>query len=217
MENPAESLLSTLPPRQRLALAYATARSRPAILALMAFDSRMAAIVRQSREPILAQIRLAWWRDRLIAEPEHWSQAEPLLSCLGDWSGGMQVLINLIDAWEAMSGEAALPAAVFSALARARAESFAALSVGPAHVAMRLAHNWALVDIARHLAHPGERQIVIDLARARDWHPAKLECGLRPLAIMHALAARDLRDGVPVGRSPARDLVIAMRIGWWGR
>jgi hypothetical protein len=36
-----------------------------ATLALLALDARLAAILRGRREPIAAQLRLAWWREML--------------------------------------------------------------------------------------------------------------------------------------------------------
>ena len=59
MNELALSLLETLPLRQRLALAYGTGEGRLALLGLLALDQRLAGIVRNSREPSLAQLRLA--------------------------------------------------------------------------------------------------------------------------------------------------------------
>jgi len=57
-----EELLDSLGPLNRLALAYAPQSTRLPLLALLALDMRLAGIVRNSREPMLAQLRLAWWR-----------------------------------------------------------------------------------------------------------------------------------------------------------
>ena len=55
-------LLDTLAPMHRLALAYAPAEARPAWAGLLALDARLAGVVRAAREPVLGQLRLAWWR-----------------------------------------------------------------------------------------------------------------------------------------------------------
>ncbi len=60
-----DDLAETLPTMHRLALAYAPGRTRLAWLALLALDSRLAGVLRSASEPMLAQIRLAWWRDML--------------------------------------------------------------------------------------------------------------------------------------------------------
>ena len=41
-----DDLTADLPPPQRLALSYASARARPATLALLALDARLAAVLR---------------------------------------------------------------------------------------------------------------------------------------------------------------------------
>ena len=95
------ALLADLPPVQRLALAYASSRSRPAILSLLALDARLAAILRGRREPIAAQMRLAWWRDMLARPKSEWPAGEPVLEALCAWNdpGG---LAALAEGWEAL-------------------------------------------------------------------------------------------------------------------
>jgi phytoene synthase len=75
-------LAAELPPPQRLALNYASARARPAFLALLALDTRFAAVLRQRREPIAAQLRLAWWRKTLAEPAAGWPRGEPVLDAL---------------------------------------------------------------------------------------------------------------------------------------
>jgi len=216
MDHVGESLLSTLPPRQRLALAYAPRDSRAAMLALLAFDARMADLTRQSREPLLARIRLAWWRERLSSDPGDWPRGEPLLAFLGRWTGGTQALTGLVDGWEGLTGDAPLPVSAFAALARSRADAFAALSVRAVADTARLATNWALADLALHLSDTVERESALDLAHTQDWTPARLDRGLRPLVVLHALASRDLRLGGHPGRITPFGLLTAMRAGWTG-
>jgi len=64
------SLADSVPLRDRerwLALLWAPAEARPALLALAAYDLEQGRLVAAAREPMLAQIRLAWWRDQLLA------------------------------------------------------------------------------------------------------------------------------------------------------
>jgi 15-cis-phytoene synthase len=204
------SLIDTLPVTQRFALAYAPASSRQALLALFALDARLAGIVRNSHEPMLAQLRLAWWREQLALDPAARPLGDPLLAILGDAPG----LAGLVDGWEGMTG----PVPLFEALADARGQAFAALAESPAEKAnaVRLGCNWALFDLATHLSNPQERDTVLALAKAADWRPAPLPRNLRPLAVLFGLAARAIRSDT-LSANSITDLLTAMRIGWFGR
>ena len=118
-----QSLLALLPPVQRLALAYAPTRARPAWLALLALDTRLAQQVRSAREPMLTQIRLAWWHDRLREPVSAWPQGEPLLVALADWRGQHGSLAQLVDGWEMLLGEAPLTDAALEGFVAGRALS----------------------------------------------------------------------------------------------
>lgn len=48
-----------------LSVLWAPAAARPALFALHAFDLEQMRIVGDAREPMLAEIRLAWWREQL--------------------------------------------------------------------------------------------------------------------------------------------------------
>ena len=117
------ALLADLPPVQRLALAYASSRSRPAILSLLALDARLAAILRGRREPIAAQMRLAWWRDMLARPKSEWPAGEPVLEALCAWNdpGG---LAALAEGWEALLAEDLIPATI-AEFVDGRAQAFA--------------------------------------------------------------------------------------------
>ena len=82
-----EDAVSSLPLPQRLALSYAPRASRNAFAGLLALDTRFAGIVRHAREPMLAQMRLAWWRDVLAKPAAEWPTGEPLLALLAEWQG----------------------------------------------------------------------------------------------------------------------------------
>lgn len=211
-------LSEQLPVRQRLALVYAPLQSRANIGALLVLDSRLAAIVRSAREPMLAQLRLAWWREQIASNPANRPQGEPLLAALSAWERRVDVLVTLVDAWEAMTGEAPLAPLVFERLAEARAGAFAALPP-PSDQAetARAARNWASVDIAGKLSRADERSAAWALAKAHDWRPPRLPRSLRPLAVLHGLAARDLRRRGNADTLSPRDLIAAMRLGLLGR
>jgi phytoene synthase len=211
--SPFEILLDAQPLVRRLALSYAPRETREPMLALLALDLRLAGIVRSSHEPMLAQLRLAWWREQLASDGAAWPAGEPLLVALRSWGGEHRALLPLADGWEGMTGPAPLPAAAFARLADARAAAFAALG---GEAALRPARNWALADIAAHLGNAEERATVLALTQAQDWRTPRLPRRLRPLAVLHALAARGLRRGLDSDRMTPGDLAAAMRVGLLG-
>lgn len=208
-----DPLIESLPPVQRLALAYAPASARLPWLALLALDSKLAGIVRAAREPMLAQIRLAWWRERLEAPAEGWPKGQPVLRALASWEGRHGALVGLVDGWEALLGETA-DGSVCDALANARGNAVAALArvlgeEGPE--AARMGGCWAAADIAAHLSRPAMRETALVRAAARDWRPARLPRSMRPLVVLHGLAARQ-RHGAP----GVRTLLVGIRLGILG-
>lgn len=65
-----------------LACLYAPAGARPGLIALMALDCELAQLVVTTTEPMLGEIRLAWWRERLEGLDRGEVPAQPLLAAL---------------------------------------------------------------------------------------------------------------------------------------
>src|SRR5690606_3777043 len=147
-------LLGELPASQRLALAYAPARARPATLALLALDARLAGILRGRREPLAAQLRLAWWRETLARPPEEWPHGEPSLD---GRRGGRDPsgLAALPGGWEALLGED-LPPRAIAEFVGGRAKAFACLArelgVATPDDAGEAARLWAVADLAANIS-----------------------------------------------------------------
>lgn len=202
----------TLMPEQRLALAYAPGQSRDALLAILGLDLRLAQVVTGAREPILAQIRLAWWRDRLTegAPPV---AGEPLLALLDEAGADRTALRALVDAWEGLLDDGAVDAVARLAAARALALCSAlpgAYTDTPVRDSIR---EWALHDLSRLPGEAGE--IAARLAAAEAWRPARLPRALRPLAVLHALARCSRRTGDD--RPGPASIAVALRVGLFGR
>jgi phytoene synthase len=72
-----------LSPEARLAALWAPAPVREAFAAILALDAELLRVVTTLSEPLLAEIRLAWWRERLTdlsnGQP---APAQPLLQAL---------------------------------------------------------------------------------------------------------------------------------------
>lgn len=213
-------LLDELPAERRLALAYAPAAFRTDNLAVFLLDLRLSRLVAQRREPLLTQVRLAWWRDRLSEEPSGFHQDEPLLSLLEDWGPLRTRLTVLVDGWEALLIDPPITDPAIDLFAQGRGQAFAALAErcgAPdfAREAHRAASNWALADLAANSSDPVEADHVHSIAAAADWQRPRLPRALRPLAVLHGLASRRRnKDGET--RTVA-DFFVAMRLGIFGR
>jgi phytoene synthase len=139
---------SQLPPPANLAVAYTPVAFRPAFALLLQLDMRFADIVRKAREPMIAQIKLAWWRDAFAAEPALRPKGEPLLQSLGACGDVISpsALEDLVAAWELLLGEeewAAQDVEAHAALrGRAIFGSYAAW-IGEVCDVRSLSHQWA--------------------------------------------------------------------------
>jgi 15-cis-phytoene synthase len=100
-------IASQLPPPANLAVAYTPVAFRPSFTLLLQLDVRFADIVQKAREPMIAQIKLAWWRDAFAAEPALRPKGEPLLQALGACGDVISpsALEDLVSAWELLLGE----------------------------------------------------------------------------------------------------------------
>jgi phytoene synthase len=129
---------------------------RAAIAALWAFAERLTKLLHDAREPLIGQIKLAWWRDMaaMLAEnPAALPKGEPLLAELAASWAGQAGLDRLADAAEAML--VADDAAARDAAARAFGGALFALSGAPADGGARWGLVWgaALQDVASDARH----------------------------------------------------------------
>lgn len=203
-------MIDSLSPLARLALAYAPARAREDWLTLLVLDARLAAVVREAREPVLAQIRLAWWRERLKDSPEARPKGEPLLARIGDWPG----LDRLADGWEEMLAEQPSFPGFAEGRAGAIASLAAKLGVSDPSAGI-LARRWAFADLALHLGDGEERTLALALLAGTKPPKNRASHVLRPLAVLSSLSVRAAEQGRAVLTGPL-DLPTAIRIGLFG-
>lgn len=200
-------------------MAYAPQSARPIILGLLSLDTRLAGIVRQAREPMLGQLKLSWWRDRLSADRPIGSLGDPLLELLDLWGPHRSALAGLVDGWEHLLNDAQLDEAALSAFAETRGAACAALAErlglpDRAEEAARAGHNWALADLALGLSDPAEIELAAQIIKTRDWRAVRLPRGLRPLSVLHGLTRR--KQGTsPLIKGPI-DGLVAVRLGLLG-
>ncbi len=208
-----------LPDLHRLALSYAPASARRQTLAILLLDSRLAGVVRSAREPILAQMRLAWWRDRFSEDPMDWPEGEPLLAMLKEWTGSLKKLSAMADGWEALLAEGDLTPTSISEFAAGRGEGWAVLAneLGADQVEARKAGRaWALVDLTSHLTSEPDQAAAAELVAGHGFKQPPLPRSMRTLAVLHALAARSARRGSGM-LDGAGAVITAIRVGIIGR
>ncbi len=219
-----EAIVSSenLYPALHIALVWQPRATRPALKAVLAFDARLGRLLGQAREPMLAQVRLAWWRDRLREPLAERSMGDPVLAALGETLHGRESeLIALVDGWEELLREAPLGQTSIAAFAEGRARALgsiarvANLGDGAAESAIRAGRRWALADFTFRTSDGEEREAALSLVRAIG------PCGplpreLRGIAVLDALARRAVARREPIMSGRIAPL-IALRVGITGR
>lgn len=216
-------LIDALPLPQRLALAHAPADLRPAAVAAFALDARLAKFVAQASEPLVGQLRLAWWREQLGKPPQCRPRGDAVLDGLAaQWGGSDCDLVALVDGWERMLGDPPLPQAAIDEFVSGRATMFSGLAAlagcsQSAAAAGAKGRQWALADLLAHTTGP-ERDAILavwpNIAHGRD---TILPRRLRHLAILGSLGCRAVRRGGGSLIAGRRDMLHIMRLGMLGR
>lgn len=189
-----------LPPEAELALAWSPPPVRAAMSAALHLDRRLARIVARTTEPMLGQMRLAWWRDALGTAVGERPRGDAVLDAVGaHWAGRDAALIAMVDAWEVLVTAETLGSKEIAAFGEQRGAFFGALmpeSTGAeAKRVAAAASRWALADAATAVSDAGERARLIAAGLALSGGGRRLPKPLRGLAVLEALALRALRRG----------------------
>lgn len=198
-------------PLTRLLAAYAPRERMTSDRLLWAFDARLAQVVRTTTEPMIGQMRLAWWEDVLSDQGETKGRGEPLLAALRHAGLTAQPgLGGMLDGWEALLGDAAPDDIALRAFGVDRGGGlFQALS-GETHPPEALIHAgavWALWDLSGHVGSADEAaraigmaQTVLETRNARDWVRGWPRAW-RPMRLAFGLAAHDVKRGQAAPRN----------------
>lgn len=204
-----------LPPHLGLAVSFARASDRPFWQSLFLLDEELARAVDRVNEPIAGQIRLAWWRDRLVHTDHPERASVPILrQILHLWSGSDGALVPLVDAWERILLAAPGEAEWFDAIA-ARAEGLCAIDkriggVGRSDILRVSLELYTMADIA--LRHPERRMKPPAISNiARSYTPRRA----RPAAVLRELAVVSLATDQRFLAS-RRAILAAWRAGTFG-
>ncbi|MFN2100632.1 hypothetical protein [Altererythrobacter sp. MF3-039] len=201
-------------------MAWTPQRFRLAFATLLALDQRLARIVSQATEPMLAQIRLAWWRDELAKPLEMRLTGDAVLDAIGEsWRGEEAALSALVDAWELLLIEPPLPDHIADKFVQGRAEPFAAHAkvAAPHYVggATDAATIWAAMDAAIHASDASERSAF--RARTLKLDLPNLPKSLRGLVVLAGLSRRTALRDEPILMAGRGGAVAALRLGIFGR
>ena len=167
----------------------------------------MGDVLRTTSDPMLGQIRLAWWRERLEGLDEGTpAPAEPRLQAaqrelLPRGIRGRE-LASLETAWLRLFDDFPWDTGTAEAIWFRGRLLFALGAQLLARTGDDIEYAgglWALVDAARHCSDPKSRETLIGQARtfARGIGGARFPAAVRPLSMLAALAIRDCRKGEP--------------------
>lgn len=154
----------------------------------------------RTSEPMLGQMRLAWWRDALGRPVADRPRGDAVLDAIGvHWSGREAALVQMVDGWEVLVTAERLGDGEAAAFAAGRSAFFAALAsdASPA-VRQRCATaglRWALADAATGVSDEGERAAFVAAGLAQEDSGTRFPPDLRALAVLDGLALRALRRG----------------------
>jgi phytoene synthase len=191
-----------LDPDRRLALAYVPAAARPAVTALWRLDVAFAAILATGTQPIISQMRLAWWREALERLDSAPPPAEPVLQSLASAVlprvTGAE-LAAMEEGWLMLLSDNALTADELDLYAAKRGGllfAYTARLLGDSDFPVaRAGEAWALADLLRHSRRVDEIKTTSPAPKVKWPRP------LRPLGMLAVLARRDLKN---IGQDPEK-------------
>lgn len=212
----AEADFQNLSPAARLALAYTPKPLRGQLALVLMLDARLAMIVGGGREELLKQVKLAWWRERLLEDRQLWPVGEPLLAGLGGWARSREPLIALVDGWETLVSHDPLTIERIDQFANGRVAAIRA-AADAAQDVEPIIRQWALADLAGHVRDENERALIADAIAAPGAARQRFKCNTRGIGVLATLAMRALHAQGKSGRVTIADLLAAMRVGLFGR
>lgn len=212
-----------LPLPQKLAVAHSAAADRTIIEPFFVLDNRLAQFVSQSKEPVLTQMRIAWWRDQLRKPVEQRPEGDPVLDALSaGWVGQEDALIALVDGWEALLAEPPLPDTAAQEFVGGRAKCFAAIArLCDLRVAEAPANSagmvWAYADLLSRMSDKDEKQFVLSQCQNAEIGNPRLPYRLRSLSILAVLGQNAISNEGGLLIQNRQDFLTVARVGLFGR
>lgn len=191
-----------------LALGYVPKSVRSAVAALWQLDETLGRIVATTTEPMIGQMRLTWWHERLCALDVGDHAAEPILTKMAEDVLPHDVkgadLAVLIEGWEALLEPLPLSEGTLGLFAEQRGGALFRMTTrligGQGSDAA--GEGWALMDFALKCSDPVTAERAAAMAGGRL---LRVESMARPLRILARLArAKAMRplvhSGAPLPR-----------------
>lgn len=207
-----------LAPEVELAVVHTPPQLRAALTIFFQMDARLARIVAATSEPMLGQMRLAWWRDTLGRDVADRPTGDVVLDGIGQhWRGREAALVKLVDGWEHLLAPPPLGEDDARAFAEGRRAALSAVFEGDGEAVGSAANRWALADLAAKVSLDEERAMLVRLGLEDARKLPRLPREARGLAVLGSLAKRALdRGGRPLmeGRGAA---ITAARAAILGR
>jgi phytoene synthase len=192
-------------PLRDLAVSYAPKGARAGVTALFALDAALGRILRTTSEPMVGQMRLAWWREALARLDVTASPAEPVLQAvardalpLGATGGA---LARMVDGWEILLGDLGDDALTSHAIERGVVlfeQVGRVTGASPDDPLAPAGQGWALADLAANVgdAEVAGRARVMATDAFRDMTGKRWSRRGRALGAL-SLAAQLALDGPP--------------------
>lgn len=190
-------------PDQHLSLAYAPAEKRGFLEALWTIDASFASIALSAREPMIARIRLAWWKEQGLTSPPPDALGEAVALIKRAHSDVMVGLAGLIEAWDRwLDGEDKAEAAQERGRALFRAACLV-LAGGTQPAAEDAGALWSCVELGQPVAED-----------CRNLDRTALRGPLMPLGILATLAIADAERTADQRWRPGSPLRMGRALGF---
>jgi 15-cis-phytoene synthase len=151
--------------------AYAPSKARSDLSALFDLDEALGRILASTTEPMIGQMRLTWWHERLAALGSERVPAEPVLGAISDMAergvATGEALAAMVEGWEALLEPLPLDNQALETFAKQRGDvlfTMAAQICGRS-VPHGMGAGWALIDFAMHCSDERTAANAVVLAR----------------------------------------------------
>lgn len=193
-------------PERSLALTYAPVEARASLAVLLGLDDALAALLRSTTEPAIAQIRLAWWRERLSELGRAATPAMPVLQSVSEQIVARGIagerLVAIVEGWEILIEAERLDRDALSQFAEQRGGRLFAIGAEllGAKAAQGAGEGWALADLAKHLTTQEEAMLAREMAIEHLGQPSRWPRQTRALGALAAIARMNM--DLPMGSEP---------------
>ena len=197
--------IDIIDPGKLLALTYAKGELQDVLTLLLALDMRLGQIISKGTEPLIGQMRIAWWRDALRRPTGEWPKGEPLFQDLALLKCELAPdMVHLADAWGGLLAQEEWTAGTLAAFAEDRSRGifgcFAKISMQDDDARNKLlvmGQRWALIDLIPYCKTSEQLEVLKSCIppRPESYRGARIA---RPLSML-ALTAEQQGGGMKPG------------------